>query len=107
VRINVYSQEMITDDDDRPLSYEQDQRNSESLPVTSLLTQTADTGIVYSAVRLFLHSTRRLHSGLEDDDRSAMTFWLPKSPERREYLARCFEDMAQWIRKAPSETGLD
>jgi hypothetical protein len=107
MRINVYSQELITHDEDRPLSYEHDQRNAESLPVTALLTSTADTGIVYSAVRLFLHSTRRLHSGIEDDDRSAITFWLPKSPERREYIARCFEDLAAWVRKAPSETGLD
>lgn len=43
----------------------------------------------------------------EDDDRSAVTFWLPKSQERREALARAFEEMAAKVRDARPETGLD
>lgn len=36
-----------------------------------------------------------------------MTFWLPKSQERREALARAFEEMAAKVRDARPETGLD
>jgi len=94
MRINVYSQELITDPDgDHPM-YELD-------------TKTSNTGLTYSAVRMFLHSSDRLHHPPEDDDRSAITFWLPKSPERREFLAEAFEELAALIRHAPSETGLD
>ncbi len=42
-----------------------------------------------------------------DDDRSGITFWLPKSRARRELLAKAFERMAAHIREAPPETGLD
>jgi hypothetical protein len=41
-----------------------------------------------------------------DDDRSAVTFWLPKSQDRREALALTFEEMARVVRAAPPETGL-
>jgi hypothetical protein len=42
-----------------------------------------------------------------DDDRSAVTFWLPKSKHRREELALAFENMARMVRSATDETGLD
>jgi hypothetical protein len=42
-----------------------------------------------------------------DDDRSAVTFWLPKSKARREEMARAFECIAELFRSAPSGTGLD
>lgn len=99
MRINVYSQELMLDDD---VYYE-----SETEPTTELVGQESNTGIVYSAVRLFLHSSKRLHHPPEDDDRSAITFWLPKSAQRRERLAKQFERLAQLIRSAPRETGLD
>jgi hypothetical protein len=67
----------------------------------------ADTGVIYSAVRMFLHSPEQLHQTAEDDDRSAITFWLPRSSARREWLADHFELMAYLIRQAPPETGLD
>lgn len=84
MRINVYSQE-LTDEvqTDRKVS---------------------NTGRVYSAVRIMLHSSERLHHPPEDDDRSAVTFWLPRSQERRESLARAFERMATEVREAPPET---
>lgn len=97
MRMNVYSQELLLGDNDEWLDE----------PATELVEQTADTGIVYSAARLFLHSSDRLHRPPEDDDRSAITFWLPKSPERRERLARQFESLAEIVRGARSETGLD
>jgi len=87
MRINVYSQE-LTD---------------EVLPVE----KGSNTGAVYSAVQFILHSSERLHQPPQDDDRSAVTFWLPKSPDRREALAQAFERAARLVRDARPETGLD
>lgn len=67
----------------------------------------SNTGLTYSAVQLMLHSSPMLHHPPRDDDRSAVTFWLPKSQERRESLARSFERMAAAVRCAKPETGLD
>jgi hypothetical protein len=86
MRINVYSQE-LTDE-------------------VIYLEKTSNTGLVYSAAQLILHSSDRLHHPPTDDDRSAVTFWLPKSYERREQLACAFERIAEIFRDAP-QTGLD
>lgn len=87
MRVNVYSQE-LTDE-------------------VELVRQQSNTGITYSAVRMFLHSSDRLHHPPQDDDRSAITFWLPKSKNRRWQLARAFEAMATLVLEAPDEDGLD
>jgi hypothetical protein len=87
LRINVYSQE-LTD---------------EVIKIEKL----SNTGITYSAVQLILHSSERLHHPPEDDDRSAVTFWLPKSIARKEQLACAFEKMAKVVRDIIEETGLD
>lgn len=87
MRINVYSQE-LTDE-------------------VKVIEKESNTGLVYSAVQLMLHSSPMLHHPPADDDRSAVTFWLPKSPHRREALAETFEDMARLVREARPETGLD
>ncbi len=87
MRINVYSQELTSE--------------------VHLINKKSNTGLVYSAVQLMLHSSDKLHHPPEDDDRSAVTFWLPKSEGRRELLATLFEDMAELVRNAPPETGLD
>jgi hypothetical protein len=87
MRINVYSQE-LTDE-------------------VQTVNKVSNTGLTYSAVMLMLHSSPMLHHPPKDDDRSAVTFWLPKSSERRESLAAAFERMAAEIRNAPPETGLD
>lgn len=83
MRINVYSQE-ITDE-------------------VQTETKKSNTGRVYTAVRLMLHSSERLHHPPADDDRSAVTFWLPRSAERREKLALAFERMAAEVRSATPE----
>lgn len=87
MRVNIYSQE-LTDE-------------------VQTVEKTSNTGLVYSAVMLMLHSSDRLHHPPRDDDRSALAFWLPKSPERREALAAAFEEMARLVRDARPETGLD
>lgn len=87
MRINVYSQE-LTDE-------------------VLLIAKESNTGIVYHAAQMILHSSPMLHHPPQDDDRSAVTFWLPKSKARREEMAVAFEKMALLFRTAPSETGLD
>lgn len=87
MRVNVYSQELTNE--------------------VNLVEKTSNTGLVYSAVQLMLHSSEKLHHPPQDDDRSAVTIWLPKSVERREQLATTLEDMAALVRTARSETGLD
>ena len=87
MRVNVYSQE-LTDE-------------------VGVVEKTSNTGLVYTAVQLMLHSSALLHHPPKDDDRSAVTFWLPRSPARREALALAFERMAAEVRNARPETGLD
>lgn len=87
MRINVYSQELT----------------NEVLHVE----KASNTGITYHAAQLVLHSSPMLHHPPNDDDRSAVTFWLPKSAERREEMAKAFEAIAAIFRDAPAGTGLD
>lgn len=87
MRINVYSQELT----DEVIHVEKE----------------SNTGIAYHAAQLILHSSERLHHPPQDDDRSAVTFWLPKSQNRREEMAQAFEHIAAIFRNAPPETGLD
>ncbi len=87
MRINVYSQELTSE--------------------VLLVRKESNTGIVYHAAQLILHSSPRLHHPPDDDDRSAVTFWMPKSRARREEMARAFEEAARLFREAPPETGLD
>jgi hypothetical protein len=87
VRINVYSQELTNE--------------------VHRIEKVSNTNLTYSAVQLMLHSSPMLHHPPNDDDRSAVTFWLPKSVERREQLAKAFEEMASLVRTSTPETGLD
>ena len=84
MRINVYSQELTNE-------------------VVEIIKE-SNTGIVYHAAQLILHSSPMLHHPPEDDDRSAVTFWLPKSEHRREEIAQAFERIAEIFRNAPSES---
>lgn len=87
MRINVYSQELTNE--------------------INVVEKESNTGLVYTAVQIMLHSSDKLHHPPKDDDRSAVTFWLPKSQTRREELAETFERMAKEVRAAKPETGLD
>lgn len=87
MRINVYSQELTGE--------------------IVTLAKVSNTGITYHAAQLILHSSPMLHHPPHDDDRSAVTFWLPKSQHRREEMARAFERIAAIFRGSPPDTGLD
>lgn len=87
MRINVYSQEII--------------------PEVDCGVSPSNTGVLYSYVRMFFHSSDKLHHPPQDNDRSAITLWLPKSQDRRDALAEALENMAVMVRHAPPETGLD
>lgn len=93
MRINVYSQELLTE--------------MTGLRQLETVIKEADTGVTYSAVRMYLASPDELHHTFDDDDRSAITLWLPKTRERREWLAANLEVLAQMVLAAPPETGLD
>lgn len=86
MRINVYSQELTSE--------------------VILIEKGSNTGIKYHAAQLVLHSSPMLHHPPQDDDRSAVTFWLPKSAHRREEMAQAFEQIAEIFRDAPP-SGLD
>ena len=74
MRINVYSQE-LTDE-------------------VVLIQKKSNTGRVYGAAQLILHSSPKLHHPPEDDDRSAVTFWFPRSADRNRAMAAAFRRIA-------------
>jgi hypothetical protein len=92
MRVNIYSQELILNGDPKTLE---------------LGYQKAGTDINYAYVRMHLHSSERLHQPPLDDDRSAITFWLPKTREKRFMLRSLFIQMAEMISQAQEEIGLD
>lgn len=57
MRINVYSQELTRE--------------------VSLVTKADEHGNVHYGVMLFIRSPKCLHHTPDDDDRSAVTYWLP------------------------------
>lgn len=65
MRVHIYSQEI----DLNPSSVQ-------------IVETTADTGRTYYGLRFYLHSAPQLHHAADDDDRSAVTFWLPGRPGR-------------------------
>lgn len=81
MRMNVYSQELTSE--------------------VAEVRKEGDSGEVFLGARLFLHSSPMLHNTPTDDDRSAITFWTPKSKERREEIARAFERLAAIFRDFP------
>lgn len=87
MRINVYSQELT----DEVVRFEKE----------------SNTGVRYTAVQIILHSSPMLHHPPMDDDRSAVTFWLPNSLARRISLANSFRKMAELVEQSPRNAGLD
>lgn len=83
MRINVYSQE-LTD---------------ETMLITKEGTNEAGEPETFYGVRMMLHSPEQLHHTVDDDDRSGITFWLPKSRHRRLALADLFTDLQRLVKK--------
>lgn len=78
MRINVYSQELTKE--------------------IALISKPSDTGIVYYGVRMILASPDILHHTPEDDDRSAITFWVPNAHSFGPGdLAQMFYDMGDLL----------
>ena len=79
MRINIYSQELTKE--------------------ACIVSKLADTGIEYRGVRLFLASPDILHHTSQDDDRSAITFWIPNAKSySKEDFATVLEKMAELVR---------
>jgi hypothetical protein len=57
MRINVYAEELTKE--------------------VIIVKKTIDDGREFVAVRLYLHSPNELHHTSKDDDRTAITFWVP------------------------------
>ena len=74
MRVNVYSQELTEE--------------------VKVITKVSNTGLKYIGIQLMLHSSDKLHHTENDDDRSAITFWLPSSNSRIQKLAQTFNEMA-------------
>lgn len=87
--------------------WEKNGRPSELLEATNPYREIREESITYHAAQLMLHSSSMLHHPPMDDDRSAVTFWLPKSKTRREEMAKAFERIAEIFRTAPQGSGLD
>lgn len=75
MRINVYSQELTKE-------------------VRLVSKVASDTGIRYYGVRIYLASPDVLHNTPYDDDRSAITFWIPHAERfTKDDLASVFFEM--------------
>jgi hypothetical protein len=84
MRINVYSQELTKE-------------------IQLVEKMAEDTHITYYGIRLYLASPDILHHTADDDDRSAITFWIPNAQSFTKYdLAVLFERMAQITDDAPN-----
>ena len=85
MRINIYSQEL-----------------TKEVGIVSKLAD--DTGITYFGVRMYLASPDILHHTEEDDDRSAITFWIPQANSfTPKDLAGVFRRMAEQVERLHPE----
>lgn len=66
MRVNVYTQELTHE-------------------VELVRKAARDTGIFHYGLRFWMHSPDVLHSEPDDDDRSAVTFWLPQTTMKNRY----------------------
>lgn len=84
MRINIYSQELTKE-------------------VELVSKRADDTGITYYGVRMYLASPDILHHTPQDDDRSAITFWIPNAMSfSKEDLSMIFARMSGLTESAPT-----
>jgi hypothetical protein len=79
MRINVYAEEITSE--------------------TEIVKKTVNQQLFYG-VRVFLHSPKELHYGTSDDDRSAITFWVPytkKTGNRPQIVIDALRNMLQHL----------
>ena len=74
MRVNIYSQELTEE--------------------VIRIEKFSNTGKLYVGAQLILHSSHFLHHPPADDDRSAVTFWLPSSAKRNILLSNAFQKIA-------------
>lgn len=84
MRINVYAEELTTE--------------------TSVITKVVD-GRKFYGIRLFLESTDKLHHTKNDDDRSAITFWVPwfSGKNHHDWTIRMFNELLDSAIKASQD----
>jgi hypothetical protein len=85
MRVNVYSQEIVLDEDTSPEMVEKKGTDQDGNEET------------FFGIRFYLHSFAGLHSSPEDNDMSAVTFWLPSTEDNRQRLANVFYKGSQLI----------
>jgi hypothetical protein len=83
MRINIYSQEIDL--------------GTNAQIVTKVGTNEEGGPEVFYGVRFYLHSPSQLHDTDKDDDRSAVTFWVPRSGRNRRDMADQFSEAAALI----------
>jgi hypothetical protein len=71
MRINVYDEELTSE--------------------VKLVEKTAETGIIYYGARVYLKSPDVLHTGPDDDDRTAITFWTHDEADALKATMRLYE----------------
>ncbi len=83
MRLNIYSQEITNE--------------------CEIISKVADTGITYYGVRMYLASPDILHHSKDDDDRSAITFWIPNARSfNKDDLSELFVNMADLVNDCPN-----
>lgn len=82
MRINVYSQEITNE--------------------LAFVMKRAENGPVYYGVRMYLASPDILHHTPDDDDRSAITFWIPHKCKSFDAnaMSTMFSQLAHMVREA-------
>ena len=80
MRVNIYAEELTEE--------------------VTLVKKRTDDGRLMFGMRVYLHSTQRLEHSPVDDDRSAVTFWVPWSADagyEPEYLSALVTDMSNAV----------
>lgn len=83
MRLNIYSQELTSDVE----------------LVSKAGTNANGEAEMFNGVRMYLVSPDALHHTPIDDDRSAITLWLPKSSNRRQALVNALYEMSQIVER--------
>lgn len=60
-----------------------------------VITKTADTGLTFTGIRIFLASPEVLHNIPGDDDRSAITFWFEKDTDQEDWVRSTLKHASQ------------